>query len=301
MFDIAFVGHFTKDTIVNEQGLSRGLASRGSSVHLGGAYYYGCHVTARMGLNVAVVTRLALEDVIVVDELRTLGVTVFPTFTPQSTNLRIVYPTSDLDRRAIYATGFAGAFTPAEVGNVDARVFHVGASIRGEVPTEVVHALHDKGASVSLDVQGFIRVNRDGELVSAPWPEMPQVLALVNVLKTDISEVTYLTGQSDMRKAATALAALGPQEVIVTHNAGVLVLANGQFYEEPWLVREIKGRTGRGDTCTAAYLGKRLTSGPAEATRFAAAVTGRKLEAPGPFKGDISEIERLLSESMRQH
>ncbi len=286
MFDIAFVGHFTKDTIVN---------SSGSEVRLGGAFYYGCHVATRMGLKVAVVTRLAAMDHAIVDELEGMGVSVFPTFTPESTELQIVYPGTDLDKRQIFNTGFAGAFTREEVASIESKAFHIGASLRGEVPVEVVEAIHDKGTLVSLDVQGFIRVKENGELVSAPWREMPQVLKLVNLLKTDITEITYLTGESDMRKAAATLSALGPSEVIVTHNSGVLVLANGQFHESPWLVQEIRGRTGRGDTCTAAYLGKRLTAGPAEATRFTAAVTGRKLEAPGPFRGNIGEIERLLA------
>jgi sugar/nucleoside kinase (ribokinase family) len=288
VFDIAFVGHFTKDTIVN---------ASGTEVRLGGAFYYGCHVARRMGLHVAVVTRLSTADHAIVDELEGMGVTVFPTFTPESTNLRIVYPSSDLDKRQIFNTGFAGAFTHQEVAGIESRSFHIGASLRGEVPIDVVEGIHEKGARVSLDVQGFIRVNANGELISAPWPEMPQVLRLVHLLKTDIAEISYLTGETDMRRAAATLAALGPGEVIVTHNAGVLVLADGQFYESPWLVGEIRGRTGRGDTCTAAYLGKRLTASPAEATRFTAAVTGRKLEAPGPFHGDIGEIERYLAAS----
>jgi sugar/nucleoside kinase (ribokinase family) len=288
VFDIAFVGHFTRDTIVNPSG---------SEVRLGGAFYYGCHVSTRMGLKVAVVTRLSAEDHAIVDELEMMGITVFPTFTPESTNLRIVYTSSDLDKRQIFNTGFAGAFACEEVAGINSRAFHIGASIRGEVPLEVVKTIHEKGARVSLDVQGFIRVNADGELISAPWQEMPQVLALVHLLKTDITEITYLTGEGDMRRAAVTLAALGPREVIVTHNSGVLVLAEGQFYESPWLGGEIKGRTGRGDTCTAAYLGKRLSASPAEATRFTAAVTGRKMEAPGPFHGDIREIERLLAVS----
>lgn len=288
MYDVTFVGHFTKDTIVNPIG---------SEVRLGGAFYYGCHVATRMGLKVAVVTRLAAADHAIVDELEGMGVTVFSTLTPESTNLRIVYPGADLDKRQIFNTGFAGAFTRQEVAGIESRAFHIGASLRGEVPLSIVEAIHQKGALVSLDVQGFIRVESNGELISATWEEMPQVLRLVHLLKTDITEITYVTGESDMRRAAATLAALGPREVIVTHNAGVLVLADGLFYESPWMVGEIKGRTGRGDTCTAAYLGKRLSASPAEATRFTAAVTGRKLEAPGPFRGDIQEIERLLAAS----
>jgi sugar/nucleoside kinase (ribokinase family) len=279
LFDIAFVGHFTKDTVVTPEG---------STVHLGGAFYYGCHVVTRMGLKAAVVTRLARADWAVVEELEQMGVAVYATETPESTHLRLVYPTANPDERTIETVGFAGPFTPAEVEPVEARTFHVGASIRGEVPLEVIEVLAAKKAWLSIDVQGFVRVNQSGQLTFAEWPEMPQVLRLVNVLKADAAEAEFLTGKRDLREAARALAALGPEEVVLTRNEGVLVLAGNEFTEAPWQAREVKGRTGRGDTCIAAYLGKRLSASPAEAVRFAAALTGRKLEAPGPFKGEIA-------------
>ncbi|MCI0476628.1 MAG: PfkB family carbohydrate kinase [Anaerolineales bacterium] len=278
MFDIAFVGHFTKDTIENSQG---------SAVHRGGAYYYGAHVATRMGLQVAVVTRIAKEDWGAIEELQAMGVTMYARETPESTCLRIVYPTANLDERVIYATGFAGAFTPAEIAPIDARVFHVGASIRGEVPVNVIAALAAKKARVSLDVQGFIRVNENGTLKYAKWPEMSTVLHLINVLKVDSTEAEFLAGTKDMRDAIRFFAAYGPQEIVLTQNTGVMVYADGKVYEYPWRVREIKGRTGRGDTCTSAYLCKRLTASPEEAARFTAALTGAKLEAPGPFKGEV--------------
>ncbi len=276
MFDIAFVGHFTKDTVVNPQG---------TSVHLGGAFYYGCHVVTRMGLKAAVVTRLAKEHWAVVEELSGMGVTVYATQTKESTHLRLSYPTANLDQRTIEAIGFAGPFTSAEVEPVEARTFHIGASIRGEVPIEVIRTLAEKHVRLSLDVQGFIRVNQGGQLVYAEWPEIPQVLRLVNVLKTDASEAEFLTGTKDMHQAARALAAYGPQEIVLTRNEGVLVFAENEFTEVPWQAREIKGRTGRGDTCISSYLGKRLSAGPAQAAHVAAELTGRKLEAPGPYRG----------------
>ncbi|MCL4487964.1 MAG: PfkB family carbohydrate kinase [Chloroflexi bacterium] len=284
MFDIAFVGHFTKDTVVNSQG---------STVNLGGAFYYGANVAVRMGLKAAVVTRLAREDWVIVDELKQMGVTLFARATPESTNLRIVYPTANLDERTIYAVGSAGPFAPEEVAPVEARAFHIGASIRGEVPLSVVEALAAKKTRLSLDVQGFIRVNEGGTLRYANWPEMPQVLRFVNVLKADSTEAEFLTGKQDMRAAAEYLASFGPQEIVLTQNSGVLVLAQGQLYEERWRVKEIKGRTGRGDTCISSYLCKRLTASPAAAARFAATLTGRKLQAPGPFRGEVPSDQDL--------
>jgi sugar/nucleoside kinase (ribokinase family) len=285
IFDLAFVGHYTQDTVVRPQE---------TYTTQGGAFYYGCHVARRMGLQTAVVTRLARADFAVVDELAALGVTMFTTPTPESTRLRLVYPSENLDQRTIYATGFAGRFTVAEVAPIQARTFHIGASMRGEVPLAVVQALAAKGARLSLDAQGFVRVNRGGTLVYAAWPEARQVLPLVDVLKVDAVEAEFLTGQSDPQEAAQALAALGPREVVLTQGQGVLVLADGRCYQTPFVADEVRGRTGRGDTCIAAYLGRRLTAPPGEAAIWAAALTSLKLAAPGPFRRDIAEVAVLV-------
>jgi len=284
-FDIAFVGHYTKDTIVTLQ--------EARTVH-GGAFRYGAYVVAQMGLKAAVVTRLAREDFEAVEDLTRLGVEVFAKPTAQSTCLRLVYPTADPDQRSISMEGYAGAFTLAEVAPIQARVFHIGASVRGEVPLEVIEALAQKGAKISLDVQGFIRIKQDGKLVHAHWPEQAKVLKLVDVLKTDGVEAEILTGERDIKEAATILADFGPQEIVLTHRDGVLVYAGGRFYEAPFFPSEVRGRTGRGDTCTAAYLGKRLTAPPAEATVWTAALTSLKMEQEGPFRSEISEVEALV-------
>jgi sugar/nucleoside kinase (ribokinase family) len=285
-FDIAFLGHYTKDTIV--------LPHETKTVN-GGAFNYGARVAVKMGLRAAVTTRLAQEDFGAVDDLTRMGVEVFATPTPQSTTLKLVYPTPNLDHRTVYNAGSAGPFTPAEVAPVQARVFHVGASIRGEVPLEVIEALAQKETRISLDVQGFLRVNRGGELIHEDWPEAAQVLKLVDVLKADGLEAEVLTGRSDLREAAQALAEFGPREVVLTHSKGVLVCADGRFYAAPFRTREMRGRTGRGDTCIAAYLGKRLTASPAEATVWAAALTSLKMETEGPFNGEMGEVAKLTS------
>lgn len=286
-FDIAIVGHYTKDTIV--------MPEETKTVH-GGAFLYGAYVVAQMGLKAAVVTRLARADFEAVEELTRLGVEVFAKPTAQSTRLILVYPTADLDRRSISIETYAGAFTLAEVAPVQARVFHIGASIRGEVPPEVIEALAQKGTRISLDVQGFIRINQSSKLVHANWPEEAQVLEFVDVLKTDGVEAEILTGKKDIKEAAKILADFGPQEIVVTHRDGVLVYAEGRFYKAPFFSGEIRGRTGRGDTCTAAYLGKRLTAPPSEATVWAAALTSLKMEQGGPFRREISEVEALIRE-----
>jgi sugar/nucleoside kinase (ribokinase family) len=290
-FDIAFVGHYTKDTIVYPH-LTRTVD--------GGAFYYGANVAVRMGLRVAVVTRLAREDWHVVSELERLGVTVFGRATPASTLLRLIYPTANLDERTIELISSAGPFAVEEVAEVQAKAFAIGASVRGEVPTEVVEALAATGAIVALDVQGFIRVVRDGTLAFDGWPGKESVLKHVTVLKTDAVEARLITGESDRYVAARRLAAFGPREVLLTHGGGVLVYHDGAFHEAPFVVQEVRGRSGRGDTCTSAYLSRRLTAPPADAVRWAAAVTSLKLEAEGPFRREMAEVQALYGRLSRE-
>jgi sugar/nucleoside kinase (ribokinase family) len=290
-FDIAYVGHYTKDTIVYPH-LTRTVD--------GGAFNYGANVAVRMGLRVAVVTRLAREDWHVVSELERLGVTVFARATPASTLLRLIYPTANLDERTIELISSAGPFAVEEVAEVQAKAFAIGASVRGEVPTEVVEALAATGAIVALDVQGFIRVVRDGTLAFDGWPGKESVLKHVTVLKTDAVEARLITGESDRYVAARRLAAFGPREVLLTHGGGVLVYHDGAFHEAPFVVQEVRGRSGRGDTCTSAYLSRRLTAPPADAVRWAAAVTSLKLEAEGPFRREMAEVQALYGRLSRE-
>jgi len=330
MYDVAFVGNYTKDTIVS---------AAGTRVVDGGAFNYGAHVAAHMGLRVAAVTRLAQEDYHVVEELRGLGVDVFVCTTPQSTCLRLEYPTSNVDERTITVESTAGSFTPAQVQDVQARAFVVGPSLRGEVGLDVIEALGRGRAAVeqaalgrdaspapalpgrcraaveqaalgrdaspapalpgrcallAADVQGFVRVVREGRMVYEVWPEQETILSHLDVLKTDAVEAEMLTGTADIRAAAQMLAALGPREIVLTHRNGVLVYAGGEFHEAGFFPERLVGRSGRGDTCLAAYVARRLAFPPAEATRWAAAVTSLKMEAEGPFRRDIGEVERYL-------
>lgn len=289
-YDVALLGHYTKDTIVS---------AAGTRIVDGGACNYGANVAVRMGLKTAVITRLAQEDFHVVDRLKGLGVDVFALATPASTCLRLEYPTSNVDERVIYVTSTAGAFTLAEVEALQARATLIGASMRGEVGLDVVAELSQKDTLLAADVQSFLRVERGGVLTPAAWPEKGQVMAHLDVLKTDAVEAELLTGESDIKVAARMIADMGPSEVVLTHRDGLLVYAEGRFHEAGFFPQQLVGRSGRGDTSIAAYMARRLTASPAEATIWAAAVVSLKLEAEGPFRREISEVEDLIRQKYR--
>jgi sugar/nucleoside kinase (ribokinase family) len=284
-YDVLFIGHFAKDKIV--------VGDR-VEISSGGSVYYGAIALARLGYRVAIVTRLHPDDFPRLDEVRAAGVEVFATPAPQTSGIENTYLTPDMDRRLCRPLGFAGPFSREEIPDVEARIWLVGPIIAGEVSLELLEALAGRG-TLALDVQGFVRVPRGDDLVSVDWPEKAQGLALVDVLKVDQAEAEVLTGREDPREALRELAGYGPREILLTRAEGVLVYANGRFYEAPFRARTLKGRTGRGDTCFATYLARRLSHPPAEAVRFAAAVTSLKVEKPGPFTGTVEDVEAYLA------
>jgi sugar/nucleoside kinase (ribokinase family) len=284
-YDITFLGHYTKDTIVSAEG---------TRIVDGGAFNYGSQLAIRMGLKVAAITRLAPEDFHVVEELRGLGINLFVKETPHSTCLRLEYPTTDMDKRIIYMTSSAGPFTIEEVKDISSKAFVIGASVRGEVPLKVIERLRRKEGLLSIDLQGFIRVAQDGRFIFQEWPEKEKVLACVDVIKADAVEAELLTGETNLRMAAKTIASLGPKEVVLTNRDGILVFDGRHFYEANFFPRELIGRSGRGDTCIASYMARRLNASPHEATIWAAAATSLKMESEGPFRRDIREVEELI-------
>ncbi len=288
LYDIVIIGNYTKDTIVS---------ASGTRLVDGGGFNYGAHVASMMGLKTAAVTRLSRDDVHVVHALEKLGVDVFPTYTPHSTTLRLYYPTPDPDQRVLTVTRTAGVFGPDEVKELKARAFLINASTRGEVGLPVIQELKRRGSLIAADVQGFVRtIAADGTLTYDPWPEKEEVLSHIDILKTDAVEAEMLTGSSAMRAAAQQIAGWGPREVVLTHRDGVLVLAEERFYEAPFRPRAMVGRSGRGDTCIGSYVAKRLSASPEEATVWAAAVTSLKMEAEGPIRRPVADVEKLIRE-----
>jgi sugar/nucleoside kinase (ribokinase family) len=289
-YDVTFIGNYTKDTIIDKGG---------ERIVDGGAFNYGANVAVRLGLKTCAITRLAAEDIRVVESLEALGIDVFPEYTSESTRLRLVYPGDNPDERRIFVDSSAGSFHPEQVADLRTKTAVVGASFRGEVGLDVLQALGRNEAMIGLDVQGYVRSVRDGLLAAEPWPERDEILPLVRFLKADIAEAEILTGSRDLREAARMLSGSGSKEIVLTHRDGVLVYDGQRYHEAGFFPRELIGRSGRGDTCIAAYVCSRLTSDPAEATIRAAAVTSLKMEGNSPFSSSSEEVEELIRRRYR--
>lgn len=285
--DIMIIGHFAKDKLV---------VGGVGQIACGAAAYYGSVALRRLGVRVALVTRLHPDDFSLLDELRQEGVQVFATPAPETTGIENFYDSADMERRTYKPLGFAGAIRREDIPDLSVQVYLVSGIMSGEVEPPLLRWLAERGP-VALDVQGFIRFREKDRLVLRQWSNMADDLVHVTYLKADRAEAEFLTGETDLHSAARQLAAYGPREIVVTQTSGVTVCANGEISEAPFTPRSLVGRTGRGDTCFTTYVGKRLSAPAEEACRFAAAVTTLKQEQRGPWRGSLDDVEALLAGS----
>ncbi len=286
-YDLICIGNYTRDTIITPSG---------TKFVDGGAINYSAHAARQLGLSVAVVTRLALEDKRVVEKFASDGIACFVTYTPASTTMQLEYPTHDPDVRRLSVASTAGSISADDVVNIPARAALIGTSLRGEVGLDVIKALKEKGIIVGADAQGFVRVLRGQNLDYTPWDDMEATLSLLDVLKSDSIEAQFLTGDSNIYKAAEKFAQLGAKEIVLTHRDGVLVYFDRQHLQADFHARNLAGRSGRGDTCIGAYMAMRLTLDPYQAAVWAAAVTSLKMEKLGPFDRPLEDVLSLLQE-----
>ncbi len=286
-FDIALIGHFSKDRIIVGDNVSSPP---------GGAVFYGSIPIARMGVGVAVITKIAKEDLPLAQPMPDAGVALFPVLSDVTTGIENRYLDATLERRECTPIAFAGAYEKSELPDITAKIWHNGSLIKGEVDLDMLKHLKTLG-KLSADAQGFVRVIRGNSLVYEDWAEKKDALPLMDFFKTDAAEAEILTGKTDVKEAARILADWGVKEVVLTHPGGLLILADGEFTNTPFTARSMRGRTGRGDTCMCSYLARRLTHPPAEAGRFAAYLVSVKMEKEGPFSDTIETVLERMGES----
>lgn len=283
-YDVIIVGHFAKDRNVY-QGEARTV--------LGGAVQYGGAALASTGVRGAILTRLSEQDRPLLDGLEARGVQVFCRYGSSTTGIQNTYLDENRDRRTCRPLAVGEPFEPGEFAALSARIVHVAPLIQGEAPEAFVRELATWGA-LSLDAQGFLRVHRDGGLrleANAAFSELARSAAF---LKLDHAEAEVMTGERDLTSALSRLEEAGVREVVLTHAEGVIASRDGHRVDAPWTARRLDGRTGRGDTCMAAYLACRsLDLPPEDALPVAACLTSRKMEREGPLEGDLAELAPL--------
>ena len=288
MKDICCIGHITKDKIVTPT----------RTVYMaGGTSFYFAYAINQLPKKVSfsLVTAMDPTEKEPVEKMLRAGIDVELHSSRNTVFFENIYGEDQNDRKQ-RVLAKADPFTIGQLGNVEAKVFHLGSLLSDDFSPEVVAYLATIGR-VSIDVQGYLREVRDEKVYPVDWKDKLNVLKNTYYLKVNETEMETITGLKNPHDAAKLIHSWGVTEVIITLGSeGSLIYTDGSFYEIPaYPPIEVVDATGCGDTYSAGYLYKRLQGAtPTEAGKFAAAMCTLKLEHNGPFNRTMADIEKII-------
>ena len=255
----------------------------------GGGVFHNSMTAAAIGADITAVTTCEDIDRNLTDPMTEKGVRVL--FCPSgksTTTIENVYPDENPESRRSRLINGATPFEVSDFDEVSGGIIHVNPLWYPLFSTEILKTLRGRADMLCADAQGFLRnISADGKMFLKVPPDVKVGLGMLDLLKVDIKEASALTGiTDDIHAAARAVRDMGPKVVLLTYSDGVCVFDGESMYEAEFGKYPMEGRTGRGDTCSAAFLcGLADEMTIEDATTFAGQITSRKLQYPGPYRG----------------
>ena len=291
LLDVCAFGHITRES-EEWRGLKREFTA--------GPPYFFSLALRRLGNNVMVVTKLNPADKDILTELEREGIRIVLRKSARTSSFHTVYGKS-LDERYLKVISVADPFTVDDLECCEpSKYIYIGPLTTRDFDLEFLVRARRK-APVVLDVQGFTRRVVGDRIEYVDWDWKLEGSKYVDIFKADTNEARILTGLNEPVEALKEILKWGPKEVLITSAKGVFLGVKGVgVFFAPFIVEEIRGRVGRGDTCTAAYIHARLHEMSFEdAVKFAAAATSLKLGYQGPLRNSEREVLRYVEEKYR--
>ncbi len=271
MTKIAVVGHVTKD-VIDFNGRRE--------EKIGGTAFYSGITLGNLGIKTRIFTKLSAGDKGLLDALKHKNISLFPSYCRYTTCFLNAYAG---EKREQFVNSVAEPFSVKDLKGIEkCGIAHIGPLTRKDIPLEILKYLKSAGITTSLDVQGYLRRIRKRRVLLADWKDKKEFLKYTDIIKADRKEANILTGRSG-KKAAEALAKMGPTEVVITDGRnGSLVYskAEDKHFVLPAFKPSVSGDvTGCGDTYIAAYIARRFESDDLkECGLFAARCATAKIE-----------------------
>ena len=264
-----------------------------------GPILYTLWAAHQLGYSVGGLTKTSKADKYRLKELPIPPEDLFWRESKQTTAMKLDYQTESMETRVVTNLGEADPYRIEDFPEFSTKLIYYSGLVAGEIDLEIIRSLSGR-APIAIDAQGLMRkVFPSGEVGYVDWEDKLEVLPLASFLKADAAEAAFLTGIDTESHAGRAGAALkfidwGAREVVISHNTELVSANESGVVSAPLKDRNLLGRTGRGDTCFTAYVTERFARNPADAIRFAAAMTSLKLETPGPFRKTRAEVQAFL-------
>lgn len=284
--DIAFMGHLATAVITY----------RGNTfVERGGQAFFGPIAASCLNKRIATFTSIGGTEGQLLEQLKSAGIDAF--IDPrETTQLRVLHQDGDIDQRQVFLVKPGGCYSIEDIPSIEPCLIHLGGLSPQEFSVELVEALKERGFRLSVDMQSFVwqADDRTGSIRLSDVRQKRQIFGMVDFIKLDVAEGQALTGTKVMGDQACILEEWGAKESVITCSDGAQAHSEGKTIFSQFTNRNTKGRTGRGDTFSGAYLGYRLDHSVEESLEFATALTSIKMESLGPFTGSLQDVlERM--------
>lgn len=286
-FDVCVLGHITKD-IIKIGGIKKEQP--------GGVAYYTSIALRKLGLRVSVITKIALQDQYLLNELKKCGIVVYCRNSDYTTTFENIYE-ENLNLRTQKIRAIAQPLSMDDFPRFHSTMFHVGTMIKDDISLDLLESISKMQTTVSLGAQGLLLGIHDDKTKYIDFGKNKEILSCIDILFADEREIRMLSGIIDVVKAASSISIYGPGEVIITLGSyGSIIYSNRITYKIPsFPAKKIIDPTGCGDTYVAGYLFQKLISNNINrAGMFAAAMSTLKIESFGAFRGKIEEIESIV-------
>lgn len=286
-YDIAFMGHLATATIIPFQG--------SSFIERGGQAFFGPLAASCLNKKIATVTSIGETEGQLLEQLKSAGIDLFVQ-PRETTQLRVVHGNADVDERQLFLVKHGGCFSVEDIPPIKPCLIHLGGLSPQEFSLKLMRTFRARGFRLSIDIQSFLWQAdiQTGAIRLADVPEKKEILGMVDFIKLDVAEGQALTGTNVMRDQARILEEGGARESVITCSDGAQAHSEGKTRFAKFTNKNMKGRTGRGDTFSGAYLAYRLDHSVEDALEFATALTSIKMESLGPFTGSLEDIfERM--------
>jgi len=278
LFKLTFIGHVSKD--INRTPTE-------TVVVPGGGVFYGSIAAQRLNVPSVVVTKISSKDASLFKPIEEVGARLVILPSSETTTIENIYPSSNPDERKSRILHRADPFDLDDLERVKTKFVVVSALWHGEFPEKLLEHLRTQVETMAVDAQGFLRnVLEDGTMSYSDWEFKHVYLPIIDIFKVDSNEAFVMTKERLLEKACKRISNYGPKIVLATHKDGVIAYDGKNFYEAGFSEYKMLGRTGRGDTCLAAFLAALIDGkNVRQAVELAAKVTTAKMQYAGPYRG----------------
>ena len=273
--NITFVGHVSKDVNV---------IGKKESIVAGGGVFYGSIAAQCLGAKAKVYTKCKKEDIPLFSEMSAKKIDAHFLSSHASTSIKNIYPSNNPDERTSEILSLADPFDENDIRDLQEDFLHVNPLWMAEFPEDMIPKVQRKTSFLAGDAQGFLRNVENGKMVHKDWKNKEIYLGYFDLFKVDSVESKILSGEDNLENGMKKIYALGASLVLATYQKGVYVYDGKKFYHATFGKWNLEGRTGRGDTCTAAFLAALNKMNLSAATKFAADITTQKMQYAGPLR-----------------